>query len=119
MIIFSKNKYFFSDSSNFLRSELEKLNLLTEQIVNFININLKNEPSLDLPGEILELLKDTDYTYLFFPDIHEPSANLSFLKRFLYSAEWFKKYNQKNTINFQSLIPKGKPSGAALRFLPS
>ena len=79
-------------TSDFLKSELNKIEDTIRDVIEFQNN--RHENSL-----ISQILKDKllklDYTWLFFPDTGElPSSSASFLKRFLFSAAWFKNHLQ-------------------------
>lgn len=80
---------------SFLQNEIDFLDKTLTAVVDFQNI--RNENSI-LPAKLADSLKKIDYTWLFFPDTGiQPSASASFLKRFLYSASWFRNHLQ-NTI---------------------
>ncbi len=77
-----------SDTINFLQTEICRIDEAVKSTVEFRN----NHPdSKELPPDLNSLLEQLDYTWLFFPDSGPmPSASASFLRRFLFSASWFR-----------------------------
>lgn len=72
---------------NFLNSELKKTEKIKDDVIEFLNS--RTDEAQNLPPELYELIRDADYTYLFFPDYYTPSADASFLKRLLFSTTWY------------------------------
>ena len=73
----------------FLNGESRMLRDMTESTVAYINSGSVSSNSAELPEELEGLANEADYTWLFFPDIIRPVSELSFLKRLLYSSQWF------------------------------
>ena len=73
----------------FLDTQLRLIEEATMLVVDYLNGNM----SPDLEIDMLNSLNIIDFTWQFFPDTGNfPDKSLSFLKRFLYSAAWFKEY---------------------------
>jgi len=84
---------------HFLNREFDKINQVTQSVIALLNSHTHdNNPELtpDLTAKIAAI----DYTYLFFPDYPNLSADISFLKRLLFSASWFKDIIRKIMVNY-------------------
>jgi hypothetical protein len=79
----------------FLNNEVYKIDLVTAAVITFLNRRNDETAAPGLSAELEKQIKAIDYTYLFFPDQYHPSSDVSFLKRLLYSAAWFKNNIQK------------------------
>ncbi len=85
-----KNNFNRDDIRNFLADELTSIDEAISSVVEFQNC--RDDDSV-LPDTISSKLLSLDYTWLFFPDTARlPSSSPSFLKRFLFSASWFRNH---------------------------
>jgi hypothetical protein len=84
----SDDGFGYGNAENYLDNEITKLETVIKETVDFINNDLKDNN--ELPASLKKKIEEVDYTFLFFPDITEPVSDISFLRRFLFSASWFK-----------------------------
>ncbi|MBI9106933.1 MAG: motility associated factor glycosyltransferase family protein [Spirochaetales bacterium] len=79
----------------FLDKEIIKIEKVITAVIAYLNSANEDKSGLKLPEELKTQIKQIDYTHLFFPDYYNPAADVSFLKRLLFSASWFKKIIQQ------------------------
>ena len=90
-----------------LKAEENKISKAIDAVIDFRNCEAQKSSSViygsTAEPEILRLLSAIDYTWLFFPDNEPlPSLSSSFLKRFLFSAAWFRNHIRNMIKLYQS-----------------